>query len=300
MPAKPTSLADLRQEIDRIDSSIHDLIIQRGELAERIAAAKEDGAACVRPGREAQIIRRLMDRHEGAFPRPVLARIWREMISVAAALQGPLTAAVYAPERGPALTQLARDHFGSMTPITEYGSEMGVLRAITDGLATVGALPLPESDRGAPWWRNLAREGDSAPRIIARLPFAARGPQPADAPQALVVSLAEQEESGYDHSFLIVETRETISRGALKTLLKSADFGTLESPIWDEAPDRGLHLLEVQGFVAPDDARLERLQEVGNGIIGQASAAGAYAVPFSVEELNIKAPPKDNSPKARA
>jgi chorismate mutase-like protein len=294
MPAKPTSLADLRQKIDEIDSSIHDLIMLRSDLAEQIAVAKAEGAAYIRPGREAQVVRRLMDRHQGSFPRPVLARIWREIISVSAALQGPVTAAVYAPEQGPALTRLARDQFGSMTPITEYGSEMGVLRAITDGLGIVGVLPLPESDRGAPWWRNLAREGDSAPRIIARLPFAAIGPQPADAPQALVVSLTEQEESGYDHSFLIVETREAISRGALKNLLKSAEFGTLESPIWDEAPDRGLHLLEVEGFVAPDDPRLERLVEVGSDIIAQASAAGAYAVPFSVEELNIvKASPKD-------
>ncbi len=286
MPAKPSSLDELRRKIDKIDTSIHDLIMRRSELAEQIATAKGGEAAIIRPGREAQVIRRLIGRHKGSFPRPVVARIWREIVSVFAGLQGPFTAAVYAPEGGPILTPLARDHFGSMTPITEYGSEMGVLRAITEGQGIVGVLPLPESDRGAPWWRNLAREGQSAPRIIARLPFAAVAPQPADAPQALVVSLAEQEESGYDHSFLIIEVREAISRGALKTLLKFADFETLESPIWDEAPDRGLHLLEVEGFVAPDDPRLAKLVEVGNEIIAQAWAAGAYAVPFSIEELN--------------
>ena len=34
-----------------------------------------------RPGREAEIVRRLLRRHRGAFPRPVIVRLWRELLS---------------------------------------------------------------------------------------------------------------------------------------------------------------------------------------------------------------------------
>src|SRR3546814_10344757 len=85
----------------------------------------------MRPGREARVLRRLVARHTGPFPKPVVTRIWREIISVFTRLQGPFAAAAYAPQQRPDLGSLARDHFGSLTPITRFESEMGVLRAVS-------------------------------------------------------------------------------------------------------------------------------------------------------------------------
>ena len=53
------SLEELRREIDRIDDQMHDLIIRRAEMAQRVRQVKGDGPA-FRPAREAQLLRRLI------------------------------------------------------------------------------------------------------------------------------------------------------------------------------------------------------------------------------------------------
>src|SRR3546814_6259415 len=176
-----------------------------------------------------------------------------DLISVFTRLQGPFAAAAYAPQQRPDLGSLARDHFGSLTPITRFESEMGVLRAVSSGKCNIGVLPLPEADHGTPWWPRLARSGKATPKVIARLPFAALDGGRGDSPQAVVVSLAEPEESGEDHGYLIVALDEAVSSGALTTLLSDAGFEVCDIQAWVDSPDRTLHLVEVDGFLAADD-----------------------------------------------
>jgi chorismate mutase / prephenate dehydratase len=255
------SLDDLRRQIDEIDDSIHDLLMRRTELARQIGRAKGQGAVFMRPGREARVLRRLVARHQGPFPKPVVTRIWREIISVFTRLQGPFSAAAYAPQEGPDLAGLARDHFGSLTPITRFESEMGVLRAVSSGKSNIGVLPLPEADRGTPWWPKLARSGKATPKVIARLPFAVLDGGRGDSPQAVVVSLAEPEESGEDHGYLIVEL---------------------------DKPDRTLHLVEVDGFLAADDKRIAALLAEAE-TVKHAWSVGSFAVPLTAEDLATNA-----------
>jgi chorismate mutase / prephenate dehydratase len=278
------SLDDLRRQIDEIDNSIHDLLMRRTELARQIGLAKGNNAVFMRPGREARVLRRLVARHDGPFPKPVVTRIWREIISVFTRLQGPFAAAAFAPENGPDLSGLTRDHFGSLTPITRFGSEMGVLRAVSGGKANLGVLPLPEVDRGTPWWPKLARSGRASPKIIARLPFAPLDGGRGDSPQAVVISLAEPEESGDDHGYLIIELDEAVSRGSLKTLLSEAGFEVCDLQAWVDSPDRTLHLVEVEGFLASDDPRILALTEETESV-KQAWAVGSFAVPLTAEDL---------------
>lgn len=278
------SLDDLRRQIDEIDNDIHDLLMRRTELARKIGLAKGNDAVFMRPGREARVLRRLVARHQGSFPKPVITQIWREIISVFTRLQGPFAAASFAPEQGPDLSGLTRDHFGSLAPIARYGSEMGVLRAVSGGKANIGVLPLPEADRGTPWWPKLARSGKASPKIIARLPFAPLKGTRSENPQAVVVSLAEPEESGDDHGYLIVELDEAVSRGALKTLLSDAGFQVCDIQAWVDSPDRTLHLVEVEGFLAGDDPRIDSLMEEADAV-KQAWSVGSFAVPLTIEDL---------------
>ena len=74
-----------------------------------------------------------------------------------------------------------------MTQVTTYSSHRGVLRAVNEGKATVGVLPLPEVDREGPWWPHLERSSGRAPHIVARLPFVPLQQGPAQALDALVV-----------------------------------------------------------------------------------------------------------------
>ena len=172
--AKP-NLDSLRQEIDEIDSALHDLLMRRSEVTAEVGRAKRDAGTTgqfLRPGREALVLRRLVERHQGGFPKPVLVRLWREIFAAATAQQGPFSVCVLSGKGATGLRDLARTHFGTLTPIGEGGSPQRVINAVVEGEAQVGVLPMPE-DGDAGWWRHLLAQGTQPPRIIARLPFAA-------------------------------------------------------------------------------------------------------------------------------
>ncbi len=281
MSQSSSRLDEVRRNIDEIDSAIHDLIMQRSALVAEIAAAKDGDSPVLRPGREARIVRRILGRHAGEFPKSVLVRIWREIISAFAAMQGPLAAAVYLTERQVGLDRLARDHFGALTPISRFDSKRGVLRAIADRRATVGLLPLPVGGEDEPWWSYLASGRKGTPRIIARLPFVLWAGETGEGPAALVVSLAPQEESGEDHSFLIAEARQPLSRGALLKVLAEAGFKGLDVQSHRSEDGGQLHLIEVEGFVAEGDKRLEKLPKLEDSI-AQCWSVGSFAVPLAI------------------
>jgi chorismate mutase-like protein len=278
------SLTDLRRQIDDIDAAIHDLLMERTEVAQRIGAVKGEDSVYMRPGREAMVLRRLIARHQGALPDALIVRIWREIFAAVTALQGPLAVAVFAPEGSFGYRNLARDHYGWRTPITAYRSAAQVLEAVSDGRATVGVLPVPVEDGADPWWRNLAGDGEAVPRVVARLPFAVIAPSGTDSVEALAISHAVTEVTGEDRAFLVVETGELVSRSHLQRLLAGAGFETLDIQGAEEADGRSLNLVEVEGFVRDDDPRLARLVELSEGTFSHVWTVGGFAVPMTLEE----------------
>ena len=279
MPDSRPRLATLRQDIDEIDAAIHDLIMRRSRLVAEIAAAKGGSGLFLRPGREAQVVRRILQRHQGNFPAEVLARIWREIISTFTAMQGPFSVAAFAPDGKPGLARLARDHFGSLTPVTRFSSEDAVLQAVTDKAATVGLLPLPGTSDAARWWCGLAAHGNQGrPRIIARLPFVISEGTGPDSTEALVVSLAAPEESGDDCSLLILEADATLSKGDLQAALLKACLSGSGNPALQNGE---LRLVELEGFLTENDPRLGALTGAEPAIT-RFWFAGSYARPLKV------------------
>lgn len=285
------SLEDLRREIDEIDDAIHDLVMRRTDLLSGIAAAKGKPAsaatgAFLRPGREATVLRRLVARHRGAFPKPALVRLWREIISAPLSLQGAFTVAVYAPKDAPGYWDLARDHYGSCTHFSGHGSASQVIAALGDGNAAVGILPAIQGEDSDPWWRLLARQDRATPSIIARLPFAGEGNARGEKLEALVVGAAAPEKTGNDHSYLAFETEGESSRAKLSAELKKAGLDPCFFAGW-RAPGDGhrLYLVEVGDFVAEKDARIATFTNGMSGQIDNTFRLGAYAVPFGAQEL---------------
>ncbi|MEE8188492.1 MAG: chorismate mutase [Kiloniellales bacterium] len=288
MPGDEKSLARLRRHIDEIDGAIHDLLMKRTEVAQRIGAVKSEDSVYMRPGREAVVLRRLIERHEGDLPKALIVRIWREIFAAVTALQGDLAVAVYAPEGTFGYRNLARDHYGWRTPITAFRSAAQVLEAVMEGKVTVGVLPIPYGESVDPWWRNLAQDGPSIPRIVARLPFAAVEPPGSDSPEALAISLAVAEPTERDLALLVVETGEPMSRGHLKEVLAGAGLEAQEMQVLEDEGGASLHLLEVEGFVEADDERLARLREGAGDTIKAVWAIGGFAEPLSYEEMTSR------------
>ena len=172
--AEPT-LDALRAEIDAIDDQLHGLIMQRAQVALSIGALKNSHgpeAGFMRPSREARLLRRL--ERQGGWPPAQGGRR-----SASGARSSPACCAcrdlsrwrVYAPEGANGYWDLARDHFGSLTPATAHDSPQQVLNAVTAGRASVGILPLPDGADPQPWWPMMLAKDPKHPRIVARLPF---------------------------------------------------------------------------------------------------------------------------------
>src|SRR5262249_11256047 len=79
-PPEVPPLDDLRKEIDRIDEAMHQLLIERSTIIDRLIAVKrsqDTGTSAFRPAREAEMMRRLVKRHQGILPLDTVESIWR-------------------------------------------------------------------------------------------------------------------------------------------------------------------------------------------------------------------------------
>ena len=281
----PSDLAELRRRLDEIDDRLHDLLIERAEIVSVVATSKRDGnLAAFQPGREAQIIRRLVDRHYGEFPIPTLVRMWREMLAATVRLQSPFAVAVYAPIESQGFWDLARDHYGSHTPMSAYRSIGQVIRAVTEGQASVGVLPRPQEGETDPWWRHLLSKDEDAPRVIARLPFAARGNARSDGADALAIGRGVQQETGRDRVLLAAESSADISRDRIFRALSSLGLVCTFFASYEHAGS-ALNLIEIEGFVRITDPRLDSFRAQLGGALYRLLPFGGYAVPLPATAL---------------
>jgi chorismate mutase / prephenate dehydratase len=286
MPDPHWTLDDLRREIDEIDDEMHDLLMRRTKVVDAIGALKKsDGVPAIRPGREATILRRLIARHEGKFSRALVVRIWREILSGTTRLQVDFAVAVHVPESAPGLWDLARDHFGSCTPMTAFSTASQVLRAVTEGGASVGVLPLPQDGDSDPWWPHLVSADVQRPRVIARLPFASPGNARAGGLDALAIGRGEPEPTGADRSMLVIDTNREISRTRLFSVLKTGGLEPNFLAAVASAPDAAANLVELEGLVSPEDALLQKALVPLGAAVDRVCFLGSYARPLTVEEL---------------
>jgi len=198
------SLATLRRTIDSLDDQLHDLLMQRADVVAEVAKAKlqEGGAAApvFRPGREAEILRRLVASNRAPLPAELVVRVWREIMVASSRLQGPLTVAVSRPG-----ADLAAAHFGTSV-LRPVKSAAAVLAAVAKGRAQLGVLPL------SGWWHR--RPPDV--RILAALPFVRTAP--AKASQVVVIGRQDFEPSSDDALYVAIAW----SKGARRPKLPSA------------------------------------------------------------------------------
>jgi chorismate mutase len=184
MPNEPKapSLAELRKDIDRIDEAMHRLLIERSKIIGTLISVKkssETGSA-FRPAREAEMMRRLVERHKGLLPVDTVESIWRVIIATFTYVQAPFSVHADLSAGDALMRDSARFHFGFTVPFVPHMGAAGVVQAVSESKGDLGLVPAgPVAGAGA-WWSAL--EFDSAPKIIARLPFVERADHPAALP----------------------------------------------------------------------------------------------------------------------
>ena len=184
------SLADLRREIDRIDEAMHALLIERGGIIDQLIAVKksQETGSAFRPAREADMMRRLVQRHHGSLPFDTVESIWRVIISTFTYVQTPFSVHADLSAGDAHMRDSARFHFGFTVPFEPHMGAASVVQAVTASRGDLGLVPAFAVAGAGPWWTAL--EFETAPKIIARLPFVERANHPAGLPVFVISRVA--------------------------------------------------------------------------------------------------------------
>ncbi|CCQ74817.1 chorismate mutase [Magnetospira sp. QH-2] len=285
MSRNSEKLDDLREEIDRIDDKVHDLLMRRVEIGREVGNRKGHDGLALRPAREAQILRRLTERHSGAMPKADLVQIWKEVLGSSVRQQGPFSVAVC---EGGGCRVLARDQFGARTPITGFESARRVVEAVTKGDASVGVLPLPLLRDPNPWWRFMVNEAEGTPRVVSRLPWAgAPSGMMNEEAEAVVIANLNHEPSGQDRSLFVFDAEAEFNRASIDAALYRVGLTATFSTLWydTQKPRVWLHLVEIDDFATPGDERLQTAAAFLGTAVKRVVALGGYAVPLTHGDL---------------
>jgi chorismate mutase len=179
---QPVDLGTLRQEIDRIDAAMHELLMERGDIIDRLIAVKRTQASgsAFRPAREAAMMRRLAERHRGILPLDTAESIWRVIVGTFTYVQAPYSVHADISGGDAPMRDSARFHFGFTVPYVPHTSAEAVIRTVARSQGDLGIFRADSAAASGPWWAALT--APDAPKIIARLPFIERSGHPAAAP----------------------------------------------------------------------------------------------------------------------
>lgn len=275
------TLSAIRAEIDRLDNQIHDLIMARADLVAQLSRSRAKRGVPYRPAREAQIVRRLLERHRGPLPPNKLINIWHQILLGMTLLQEPISIATWSTAQELQCLDLARAHFGSDVPVRVLPSVAQVLAAVASGDASLAVLPAPDDPavvrcEGEPWWLRLLRRDAAGLSIIARLPvFPGRSGGAANA-TAMIVAPLLPEPSGNDHSLIGFQVPSRLDDAAVARRLVAAGFEPHHIMTFSNDPAATACLAEVSGFVPPDDQRLGALATTA--VLGP-SVLGSWPLP---------------------
>lgn len=145
-----SGLADLRKRIDAIDSDILKLLNRRAGYAVKIASVKENNdpdKPRYRPGREAELLRRIVKENKGPLVTENIETIFREVMSACRALEVKSDVAYLGPS-GTFTEEAAYKHFGSAISAVGTKDIADVFHAVESGKATYGVVPVENSIEG--------------------------------------------------------------------------------------------------------------------------------------------------------
>ena len=153
------TLEQVRADIDAIDQEIQALIGRRARCAQRVASIKLEEAAAAqqrgeeaeavyyRPEREAQVLKRIIERDDGPLDGDSVAHVFREIMSACLALERPLQVAYLGPE-GTFTQAAAIKHFGHAAICVSQATIDTVFSQVESGECNYGVVPVENSTEG--------------------------------------------------------------------------------------------------------------------------------------------------------
>ncbi|CAN5415613.1 prephenate dehydratase [soil metagenome] len=141
-------LKPLRGRIDALDERVIALLAERAQVALDVGEIKKRYAApAFRPEREAEVLRKIVERNVGPIRPDSLKAIYREIMSACRALESTTTVAYLGP-RGTFSEAAVHAMFGQSVEALPCASIDEVFRATEAGTADFGIVPVENSTEG--------------------------------------------------------------------------------------------------------------------------------------------------------
>lgn len=262
MNEDPTSLDELRSEIDTVDDSIHDLLKKRANLVQQIGVLKNSQQTNIfRPSREAFLLRRLLAQNSGNFSATSLIRVWKEIIGASTQMQGGLIIAYCPINDSLNANQLVREGFGSSVSVVHFQSPDEVIQSVIKGDVSLGLVPFPRQDDELPWWpllhsskkEELAQVVSCVPFVMSNRDLNIRGIE------AFVISRNQAESSSDDRSLIVFEFKNPMQKSSISDALtmRGLDHGSIISCRDTVGAGNYLYLADISGDIYLDEFQLE-------------------------------------------
>jgi chorismate mutase / prephenate dehydratase len=142
-------LQPIREQIDRLDQQLVELLNERISLAAEIGKLKRSsGGQIYVPEREDAVLRKVCAMNTGPIKDPALKAIYREVMSAAIALEKPLLIAYLGPE-ATNTHAAAMKKFGASVDYHAMATIGDIFTAVEKGEADYAVIPIENSTEGS-------------------------------------------------------------------------------------------------------------------------------------------------------
>ncbi len=275
------NLADVRARIDGVDDKLLQNLIDRTGLIEAVHAFKsqvhQPQSNAMRPGRETQMLRRLIAQAEGKLPPELILRIWRELVGWATQKQSPMNVHICGSHENHALWDCVRAHFGGFAAIERHDTMDSVLEVIAGTPEDVAVLPAGVG-KIETWLGALMSDVAGGAKIAGCLPLIGKEPE------AYLLGTMEVEETGDDRSLIYVVSDPKHSENDVEAAFNEVDLEAVLLISSQILPLDGSKIWLVTCRNHYDQIAIKLEQLAAGGDINAAHYIGGYPTSIDVSD----------------
>ncbi len=258
-------LPEFRREIDKIDDQIIDLLKERMKIVAQVGEYKRscNEHFLIKSSREADMIKDLVIKADGALPKSTIVSLWRKIITSANMLEQEIKIALHNPAKIPDYEYLVKEYYGDFIPIYSHDSVTSIISFMERNEIQIGIFAIPnENDNFESgvenWWINLANNKSNI-KIFAKIPFIENINDYNFTKKNLVaVAIKEAESSKEDKTLLVIETAKEISKSQIQNAIKDSAFEgrIIKTAKLKQIDNINFSLIEIDGFHLQTDEKI--------------------------------------------
>lgn len=164
------NLLKLRKRIDKIDDQIIDLLAQRMDVVDEVAALKKsrNEKLFIKSNREADMIKNIVNKLDSRYPKSHIVAIWRKIIASANLHEQYVNIGLLNPDDVVDYQYLIYEYYSRDFPIKKFNNPRDLVAQIENHEVKIAIFPVSKENQDNLWWRFLI---GSSIKIFAKIPF---------------------------------------------------------------------------------------------------------------------------------